>query len=265
MQNLSIVGRSFQLKLFTLADTANETIREQSAAIIDLFLKREAEFDVHESMVIDYPDLSDTSEFGFLADAATYAGRRAALAAEGVPAVRIVVLTTYGDVVRSSFEAAGYDFIAIDMPAGPEHTAAFILEPSASDWDGRTLYIEAVNEDDDKIKPSFVFRLSDQMGRLCGGACGVIHERQGKRYAYLGTMALASGMPQGTGTAIMEQVVQFLHSQKVEAVHLGTQTAARFYEKNGFKVDHRLIRNLRVRRKDGQEVLGDLVMLSMAL
>ncbi len=209
MQNLSIAGRSFQLKLFTLADTANETIREQSAAIIDLFLKREAEFDVHESMV--------------------------------------------------------YDFIAIDMPAGPEHTAAFILEPSASDWDGRTLYIEAVNEDDDKIKPSFVFRLSDQMGRLCGGACGVIHERQGKRYAYLGTMALASGMPQGTGTAIMEQVVQFLHSQKVEAVHLGTQTAARFYEKNGFKVDHRLIRNLRVRRKDGQEVLGDLVMLSMAL
>lgn len=265
MANLSIADRSFQLKVFTLADTAHETIREQSAAIFDLFLKREAEFDVHDSVVIDYPDLSDSSEVGFLADAATYADRRAALLAEGVPAVRIVVLTTYGDVVRSSFEAAGYDFIAIDMPAGPEHTAAFILEPSASDWDGRTLYIEAVNEDDDKIKPSFVLRLSDPMGGLCGGACGVIHERQGKRYAYLATMALASDMPQGTGSEIMEQLLKFLRRQNVEAVHLGTQTAARFYEKIGFKVDHRLIKNLRVRRKDGQEFLGDLVMLSMAL
>ena len=265
MPNLNIAGHSFQLKVFTLADTASEKIRKQSAAIMDLFLKREAEFDVHESAVIDYPDISDTSEFGFLTDAATYAARRAASLAEDVPAIRIVVLTTYGDVVRSSFEAAGYDFIAIDMPAGPEHTAAFILEPSAPDWDGRTLYIEAVNEDDDKIKPSFVLRLSDPMGQLCGGACGVIHEIQGKRYAYLGTMALASGKPQGTGTAIVEQLVQFLRSQKVEVVHLGTQTAARFYEKIGFTVDHRLVKNLRVRRKDGQESLGDLVMLSMVL
>ena len=62
MRTLSIAGRSFQLKAFTLADTAKETMRDQSAAIFDLFLEREAEFGVHGSVTIDYPDLADTSE-----------------------------------------------------------------------------------------------------------------------------------------------------------------------------------------------------------
>ena len=103
------------------------------------------------------------------------------------------------------------------------------------------------------------------MGRLCAGAYGSIHERQGKRYAYLATMAPASGMPRGTGTEIVKQLVQFLRGQEVQAIHLGAQTAGRFYEKSGCKVEQRLIRSLRIRRKDGQEVLSDLVMLSMAL
>ena len=263
--NLSIAGRSFQLQMITLADADNETLREQTAAIFALFLEREAEFDVHPAVVIDHPDLSDPSGSGFLADAANYAAIRAASMAEDLPAVRIVVLTTYSNWVRPSFEAAGYDFIPIDMPAGPDHTAAFIREPSVSEPDGRTLYIEAVNEDDEKIRPSFVLSLHDQLGRLCGGGYGSIHECQGKRFAYLATMALATNMPQGAGTAIMKQLVQFLRTLKVEMVHLGTQTAAKFYEKIGFKVDHHLIRDLRIRRKDGQEVFGDLVMLSMAL
>jgi GNAT superfamily N-acetyltransferase len=265
LPNLTISDRNFQLKLFTLADSTMEMIREQSAAIFELFLKRETEFDVHESVVIDYPDLSEPSTSGFLANAAAYAASRTVLMKDDIAAIRIVILTTFGNVVRASLEAAGYDFIAIDMPAGPEHTAAFILEPSAGDGKGRTLYIEAVNEDDDKIKPSFALVLTDANGRLCGGACGSIHESQGKRYAYLATMALASALPQGTGTAIMEQLMQFLRSQNVAVVHLGTQTAAKFYEKIGFKVDHRLINKLRVRREDGQEVTGDLVMLSMTL
>lgn len=265
MADLNIAGRRFLLKVFTLADTATETIRDESAAIFDLFLEREAEFGVHPSAVIDYPDLCDASASGFLADAASYAARRAALVAEASTGIRIVVLTTYGDIVRPSFEAAGYDCIAIDMPAGPEHTAAFVREPSAARWGGRTLYIEAVNESDERIRPSFALKLSDPKGRLCGGAYGCIHERQGKRYAYLATMTLACGMPEGTGTAIVEQLLQFLRGQKVAAVHLGTQTAAGFYEKAGFTVDHRLIRSLRVHRKAGQEVVGDLVMLSMAL
>ena len=52
-------------------------------------------------------------------------------------------------------------------------------------------------------------------------------------------------------------------SQGVQKLHLGTQTAGRFYEKAGFRVDHRLVRNLRVRQKDGQAVMSDLVMLSL--
>ena len=72
-------------------------------------------------------------------------------------------------------------------------------------------------------------------------------------------------MPKGSGTAMVAQLVQFLRSQGVQKLHLGTQTAGRFYEKSGFKVDHRLVRNLRVRHKDGQAVVGDLVMLSLEL
>ena len=51
----------------------------------------------------------------------------------------------------------------------------------------------------------------------------------------------------------------------MQKLYLGTQTAGRFYEKAGFKVDHRLVRNLRVRQKGGQAVVGDLVMLSLEL
>ena len=266
MPDLMVVdGHQFQLTLFTLADTARDTILEQSTAIFKVFLEREAEFKVHGSVVIDYPDISDMSRSGFLADAAAYAASRAASAWEGTDAPKIVVLTTYADVVRPSLEMAGYELVAIDMPAGPEHTAAFILAPDVSTGDGRTLYIEAVDEDDEKIKPSFVLRLEDSMGRLCGGAYGVIHERQGVRYAYLATMSLVSALPQGTGTALIEQLVRYLREQKVHTVHLGTQTAANFYEKNGFKVDQVILRRLRVRRREGREVHGDLAMMSMTL
>ncbi len=151
------------------------------------------------------------------------------------------------------------------MPAGPQHRSAFVVEPSAPCSGGRTLYIEAVNEDDEKIRPSFVLRLSGPLGRWCHGACGSAYERQGKRYADLATMTPAAGMPQASGTEIVEQHVRFLRDQNVEAVHLGAQTAARFYDKSGFKVEHCLIRNLRIRREDEQEVQSDVVMLSMAL
>lgn len=151
------------------------------------------------------------------------------------------------------------------MPAGPEHTAAFVLAPSTPCENVRPLYIEAVNEEDEKIKPSFILKLTDAKGQLCGGAYGSVHERQGRRYAYLATMAIASGMPRSSGTVMGQQLVQFLRSQGVTKVHLGTQTAGRFYEKIEYKVDHLLLRNLRVRHKDGLEIPGDLVMLSMDL
>ena len=265
MRDLNIAGQTFKLKASTLADTTAETVHDESTAIFELFLEREAEFGVDPSVVIDYPDLTDTSKSRFLADAAAYVAERANSMADGSAGVRIVVLTTYSDIVGPSFEAAGYEIVHIDMPAGPENTAAFLLAASAPCPAARTLYIEAVNEQDEKIRPSFVLTLTDRSDRVYGGAYGAIHERDGKRYAYLSTMTLAAGMPQGSGTAMMEQLVQFLRDQGVVTVHLGTQTAGAFYEKLGFKVDHRLIRNLRVRQKDGQEVSGDLVMLSRDL
>lgn len=266
MPDLTIAGHPFELHTFTLDDAAATTLDNESAAIFGLFLTREAEFGVHPSVVIDYPDLSDGAETGFLADAAAYVAHRAQSMADDATAIRIVVLTTYGDRVGASFKAAGYQTIPIDMPAGPDHTAAFIRDPGGSCAVTRTLYVEAVNEQDEKIRPSFVLKLTDPSGQLRGGACGVIHERRGKRYAYLATMTLAAGMPEGSGTAMVAQLLQFLRDQRVETVHLGTQTAGRFYEKAGFKVEHRLIRNLRVRRQtDGLEVFGDLVMLSREL
>ena len=79
MRNLSSAGRRFQLHVFTLADTGKETMRDQAAAIFDLFLERAAEFGVHASVMIDHPDLADTSESRFLADVATYVARQASV------------------------------------------------------------------------------------------------------------------------------------------------------------------------------------------
>lgn len=263
MPLLTIAGHSFTLEALTLSNSSEERLRDSAAAVSALFLEREREFSVHPSVVVDFPDLADTSATGFLADAPAYVARRLVSMRGSPSAIRIVVLTTYGDIVGPSFTARGYEMVPIDMPAGPDHTAAFIRDPAHAVCDVRTLYIEAVNEADEKIRPSFVLRLVDMRGQLCGGACGSIHERDGVRYAYLATMTLMSGMPQGSGTAIVEQLMHFLRVQRVRTVHLGTQTAGRFYEKMGFKVEHRLIHNLRVRQDRGQDVFGDLVMLSM--
>lgn len=267
MPDLKVAGHLYTLQALTLTDTALHTLRDGSAALFKLFLEREAEFKVHPSAVIHYPDVSDTSNSGFLADAAAYVARQAASMVKSAPALQTVVLTTYGDRVWESLEAAGYAALRIDMPAGPEHTAAFVLAPSTPSTNAnvQTLYIEAVNEDDEKIRPSFMLQLTDANGRLCGGACGAIHEREGKRYAYLATMAMASVMPTGSGKALGHQLVEFLRSQGVATVPLGTQTAGRFYTQIGFKVDHVLVRNLRVRHQGGLEIPGDLVMLSMDL
>ncbi len=101
-------------------------------------------------MLVDYPNLSDTSNAGFLADSAAYAAKRRKSMDDEPAQMRTVVLTTYSNIVGPSFVAAGYDAIHIDMPAGPDHTAAFVLLPTSRSMGSRTLYIEAVNEEDEK-------------------------------------------------------------------------------------------------------------------
>lgn len=320
-------GRRFLLRRLT---SANSTAAERSTAaakIFALFLAREAAFGTHPSAVIDYPDLAAPKACAFLRDAAAYAAGRAQSLSGGAAGVRIVVLTTYADIVGPQLRAAGYQCIPIDMPAGPANTAAFILEncgaPRAADkhrpapgpvlagvqphyptaahtsaaseqWRGqqpaatgdppptapgaarllsshrdaaaaRTLYIEAVNEADDNIQPSCVLTLADEQGRLCGGASASVHTRNGKRYAYLATMTIAAGLPQGMGSALGRHLLAFLKREQISTVHLGTQTAGPFYEKLGFHVDHALVPHLRVRQHGGHTIVGGLVMMSRHL
>lgn len=266
MNNVPVEHPDLRFDRLTLADISARIMQEEAAAIFELFLQREAEFGVHPSVVIHYPDIADRSDQGFIGDAARYVAVQSdGLASQGRAADRIVVLTTFGDLVGPSLEAAGFKSIRIDMPAGPDHTYAFTLEPTTSTAKGRTLYIEAVDEADEKIRPAFVLKLTDGEGRLHGGACGSIHERDGKRYAYLATMTTAAEAARGTGTYLAEEIFRFLRDQGVSTVHLGTQTAAAFYQGLGFRVIHRLVRGMRTRTAGGKEIRDDLVMLAMDL
>ena len=263
---MTVENPDLRFDRLTLADVSPQMMQDEAAAIFELFLRRESEFGVHPSVVIRYPDISDRSDAGFIGNAARYIAAQAdALTSDGRAPDRIVVLTTFGDLVRPSLVAAGFKAIPIDMPAGPDHTYAFTLDPTAPTKRSLTLYVEAVNEADEKIRPAFVLKLTDGEGRLRGGACGSIHERGGKRYAYLATMTTAAGVARGTGTSLAEELFRFLRDQGVSTVHLGTQTAAAFYEKLGFRVVHRLVPGMRTRTTGGKDARHDLVMLAMDL
>lgn len=250
----------------TLADISSQVMQEEAAAIFDLFLRRDAEFGVHSSVVIHYPDIADRSDNGFIGDAARYVTAQVdAMALEGRVADRIVVLTTFADFIGPSLVAAGFKSIPIDMPAGPDHTCAFTRDLATPTGSGLTFYVEAVNESDEKIRPAFVLKLTDSKGQLHGGACGSIHERSGRRYAYLATMTTAAEAATGTGTYLAKELFRFLRDQGVSTVHLGTQTAAAFYQKLGFKVVHRLVPGMRTRMTGGREIREDLVMLAKDL
>ncbi len=264
--NVTVRNSELRLTKFTLADISRDKMADEAAAIFELFLRREAEFGVHPSVVIHYPDIVDRSDNGFISDAARYVAAQAdTLVSTGRPADCIVVLTTFGNLVGPSLVSAGFKPVRIDMPAGPDHTYAFTQGPAMTTGEIRTLYVEAVNEADEKIKPAFVMKLTDGEGRLHGGAYGSIHERDGRRYAYLATMTTAAEAARGTGTYLADELFQFLRGQGVSTVHLGTQTAAAFYEKLGFRVVHRLVRSMRTRETDGGEIGSDLVMLAMDL
>ena len=266
MNNMAVEHSNLRFDRLTLTDISPQMMQEEAAAIFGLFLQREAEFGVHPSVVIHYPDIAERSGNGFIDDAARYIAAQAdMLMSEGRAVDRIVALTTFGDRVGPSLVAAGFKSIPIDMPAGPDHTHAFTLDLTTPTGSGLTLYVEAVNEADEKIRPAFVLKLTDSEGWLHGGACGSIHERGGRRYAYLATMTTAAEAATGTGTYLAEELFRFLRDQGVSTVHLGTQTAAAFYQKLGFRVVHRLVPGMRTRMTGGREIRDDLVMLAMDL
>lgn len=101
---------------------------------------------------------------------------------------------------------------------------------------------------------------------MVGGACGAIHARDGRRYAYLAMMAVAADAPAGTGTRLGGLLRDALARQGVSAIDLGTQTAAPFYERLGFHTTLRLVPSLRFRQgPNGGRIWHDLVMMRRTL
>ena len=270
MDRLDSGGQSFSLASATREDSSQQHLDDRAAELFGLFLERERDFGFNPAVVVEYPDAADPATSAFLNDPLTQiAARRAALAQSGDPVARVLVLTTHADRLGPALTGAGYQVLPIDMPAGPDHTAAFARDfpeagPEAEP--GRTLYLEVVNAADEKIRPGFALTMTDAAGRLCGGASGSLHRRDGRLYAYLATMTVVAGLPPGTGTKLAGAMLDFLRGLGVATVHLGTQTAGPFYEQVGFRVTRRLIPELRNRRTaDGRVVPHDLVMLEMDL
>lgn len=257
---------AFTLSVMTQADTPRGELDSEAVSIYQLFAGREREFGFGPDVVVEYPPIGKPQAGGFLTDPVGYIATRVAELGKSRPISRIVVLTTYGRELLGPLSAAGYKPVQIDMPAGPDHTYVFTLERDVQATSACSLYLEAVNEADDKIRPTFVLKLVDGNGRLCGGACGSVHERDGKRFAYLAMLTLVPGLPPTTGTRLAEAMIEALRRQGVSAMHLGTQTAGRFYEKLGFRVTHRLVKGLRTRMSgSGKHLSDDLVMMSIDL
>ncbi|WP_137113815.1 MULTISPECIES: GNAT family N-acetyltransferase [Mesorhizobium] len=266
MATMKVGTEVFSLSVMTQADTPREQLDSEAMAIYEIFAEREREFGFSPDVVVEYPPIGESQTGGFLIDPVGYIAARVAELQKSRPISQIVVLTTYGQQLLGPLSAAGYKPVQIDMPAGPDHTYAFTLVRDIQPTNACSLYLEAVNEADDKIRPTFVLKLIDSNGRLCGGACGSVHERDGKRFAYLSMLTLVPGLPPTTGTRLTEAMIEALRQQGVSTMHLGTQTAGRFYEKLGFRVTHRLVEGLRTRMSgSGKHLSDDLVMMSIDL
>lgn len=251
----------------TLATASQAELDRTAGELFSMFIEREKEFGFNPAVVVDYPDVTNPDKSQFLAAPAAYIERLVArLNGDGNPITQIVLLTTFGALISAPLTAAGYAEAPIDMPAGPDDTTWYRTH-TEDQRSGRTLYLEAVDEADPKIRPSFVLELRDTDGRLRGGACGSIHERDGARYAYLATMTLDSGLQPGTGQWLGEALIQFMRDEGVKAIHLGTQTAGPFYrDKLGFRITHTVLPKLRVRTDNNRnQIFTDLVMMERVL
>lgn len=267
LQNMKIYvsGRQFCLDILTVETAARDRLDASASEIVSLFLSREKSFGFGSNIVVDYPDIGPDSRF--LGDPVAYLEERLASAALAeTPFGQVVILTTYADRIGRPLIDMGCVPAPIDMPAGPDNTCALTYQVPNHSAAARVLYVEAVNEADPKIRPSFVLSLVDEDRLLVGGACGAIHSLEGRRYAYLAMMAVAPGLPPTTGTRLAEAMLDLLRRERVSGVNLGTQTAGPFYEKLGFDTTHRLVRGLRHRiAEDGRRFEYDLVMMTLNL
>ncbi|RQW28881.1 GNAT family N-acetyltransferase [Rhodobacteraceae bacterium CH30] len=235
-----------------------ETLREAQQALFALLVEREQAFGFNPDVITEYPDPLER----LLDDPVAYldARRRAAESQRAVPFARVAVLTTYADVIGPALRAAGYTEEVIDMPAGPDNTSCYARE-ARPDGVG-TFYLEAVNELDEKIHPTFVVTLKDGQGSLLSGMSGSVWAVGGEHYAYVSTVVARQDAPPGSGSRVAAAVWDYLRSEGVSRVNLGTQTADRFYERQGFRTIHRIVPALRYRTAaDGRTIWHDLVIM----
>lgn len=262
MQVIEAGGRVYNLAVKSIADTPREQLDADAGSLYALFAQREQEFGFGAGIVVDYPAIDASGSF--LNNPADYIDCRLREHEVQAPVSKVVILTTFGQKLLEPLKKIGFEADLIDMPAGPEDTYSFSLNRHPPE--GRVLYLEAVNEADEKTRPTFVLQLRDEKGELCGRALGSVHSRGAKRYAYLSILTLVRGMPATTGGKLAKAQLALLKRDGVTAIHLGTQTAGRFYQKQGFEVTHRLVSGLRTRTGiDGMPISEDLVMLAMKL
>ncbi|MBP8159510.1 MAG: GNAT family N-acetyltransferase [Aeromonas sp.] len=254
-----MTSRHNSLRLYQPTNSTPDELTEQQLALFPLLQLREQEFGFNPNVIVHYP------EAGFLGSPIGYLNQLIGeQLQQGYFINQVVILTTY-QVLSSPLMQAGYQHEAVHMPAGPDHTAIFRWQCGTHPA-GKTLYVEVVNEQDPKIRPTFVLMLRDEHGKLQGGMSGSIWTKEERRYAYIGTVVVQPGQPAGTGTLLANTVLEYLSLQRVCEINLGTQTAEPFYTRLGFRAIHHIVPALRHRTtKDGTELPHNLVIMSKLL
>jgi hypothetical protein len=228
------------LELFQPDNNPPDELSKRQLALFALLQLREQEFGFNPNVIVHYPETRFLNvPLDYLAQLIPAQQQQGHLINE------VVILTTYPQV-QAPLVDHGYRHEAIHMPAGPDHTAIFRMH-CGSYPAGKTLYIEAVNEQDPKIRPTFVLMLRDELGELQGGMPGSIWTKEERRYAYIGTVVVQPGQPAGTGTLLANTVLEYLSLQRVCEINLGTQTAEPFYTRLGFRAIHHIVPALRHR------------------
>lgn len=247
------------LELFQPDNSPPNELSERQQALFALLQLREQEFGFNPNVIVHYPETRFlNAPLDYLAQLIVAQQQQGNLISE------VVILTTYPQV-QAPLVDHGYRHEAVHMPAGPDYTAIFRLDYGANPA-GKTLYIEAVNEQDPKIRPTFVLMLHNENGELQGGMSGSIYSTDNRRYAYIGTVVVQPGQPAGTGTLLANTVLEYLTQQGVYEVNLGTQTAEPFYAKLGFQTIHHIVPALRHRTaSDGAVLPHNLVIMSKML
>jgi hypothetical protein len=176
------------LELYQPDNSSPDKLSERQLMLFALLQQREQEFSFNQNVIVHYPEASFlTAPLDYLDLLILEQQQQGHLINE------VVILTTYQELY-SPLTQSGYQHAAVHMPAGPDHTAIFRTH-CGSQPAGKTLYIEAVNEQDPKIWPTFVLMWRDEHGELQGGMSGSIWTQDKQRYAYIGTVVVQPGQP----------------------------------------------------------------------